>query len=487
MSKPVAIVWFRDDLRLADNSALAAAVENGLAVLPVFILDDANLRPPGGASRWWLQQSLKALDTQLKAIGGELYFFTGDSKLVLQGLIAEYSANALYFNRCYEPAGAALEHSVYQQLMASGDHDITVKRFAGSLLFDPDSVTKDDGTPYKVFTPFYKRCLQQVSPARQAKLPQSIVWTRARPASSSALSGLGLQPTIDWYAGLQASWHPGEEGAFLHLRRFTETALEHYHEQRDLPGVEGTSQLSPHLHFGEISPRVVWHEVELAAAANPALATGASAYLRELVWRDFCYYLLHHWPELTHSPFKAEFSDFPWQRNEQLLKAWQRGQTGYPLVDAGMRQLWETGWMHNRVRMVAASFLVKHLLQHWKDGERWFWDTLVDADLANNVSGWQWVAGCGADAAPYFRIFNPILQSEKFDRDGDYIRRFVPELAKLPTRYLHEPAKAPEAALRDAGVTLGLDYPLPIVEHQFARERALQALKSMPRQQQRGS
>ena len=351
----------------------------------------------------------------------------------------------------------------------------SLRRFGGALLFEPGDIRTGDGGPYKVFTPFYKACLKAGISRAPKPAPGKI------PAPDAGLDGDGLEalnllPTApDWSGGLAEVWRPGEAGAQAQLDRFLDAAAASYKADRDRPDLAGTSRLSPHLHFGEIGPRAVWARAEASIARNGALEGGVRAFQRELVWREFSAHLLFHFPDIPERPWRENFARFPWREDEAALQAWQRGRTGYPIVDAGMRELWETGWMHNRVRMVAASFLVKHLLLSWQAGEAWFWDTLVDADLANNAASWQWVAGSGADAAPFFRIFNPMTQGRKFDPDGDYVRRWVPELGDLPARHIHEPWSAPPDVLEAAGVDPGRTYPRPIVDHKGARERALAA------------
>lgn len=479
----IALVWFRQDLRVSDNSALNAAIESGLPLLPLYIFDQQNVRALGGASQWWLHESLKALHTELETLGTKLHIVAGSTQQVFDRVVANVSVKEVFANRCYEADAAELEQTIYGSLSAK---DIHMRRYSGALLFEPEQIHKDDGLPYKVFTPFYKRSLSRLSPGRELTAPPPLSDRQKQSpcvdcSDTVTLESLELLPTQpDWSTGLRATWTPGEQGAEEQLDVFIHNALHNYKLGRDIPADDGTSMLSPHLHFGEITPRSIWHKVEQAMAVDRKNREGGIAYLRELVWRDFAYYLLHHWPTMVSEPFRPDFKHFPWADNAQHLKAWQRGQTGYPLVDAGMRQLWQTGWMHNRVRMVVASFLVKHLLQHWKQGEEWFWDTLVDADLASNTASWQWAAGSGADAAPYFRIFNPTLQSTRFDKQGDYIRLYVPELAALPAKYIHEPHKAPDKVLKEAGVRLGENYPLPMVDHREARERALASFRSMP-------
>ena len=474
MSHSPSIVWFRHDLRLADNPALEAAIEEGRAVLPVFIWEPDEEYPwePGAASRWWLHHSLKALDARLAESGSRLILRTGPTLGTLRSLIKETGAEAVYWNRRYEPRVLERDRGIEDGLRESGIH---AESFNGSLLFEPGEIRTKQNNVYRVFTPYWKACRKR-DIALPTPAPKAITspkkWPKSRP-----LDDLGLLPTIDWAAGMGKAWTPGEAGALTRFGAFIDEHITGYVEGRNRPDQAGTSSLSPHLHFGEISPRILWHRI-LAGAEIDDLSSGAETYLKEIAWREFGHQLLHHFPKTTDEPLRGEFAAFPWRKDPKALRAWQRGRTGYPIVDAGMRQLWATGWMHNRVRMIVASFLVKHLLLPWQDGARWFWDTLVDADLANNTLGWQWSAGCGADAAPYFRVFNPILQGEKYDPNGEYVRRWVPELAKVPDRYLHKPWEAPAKMLGDSGITLGTTYPRPIVEHSAARERALEAFYS---------
>ncbi|GAB3276324.1 cryptochrome/photolyase family protein [Parahaliea aestuarii] len=473
------ILWFRQDLRINDHPALQAAAAAGGPVLPLYILDDDSPGRwrAGGASRWWLHHSLAELATTLKSkYRLPLVLRRGEPRQILADLCRESGASRVFCSRQYEPWAASLEEQLHQSL---GEMGITLRRFAGSLLFEPGSVLTGAGTPFKVFTPFWKACRSAPEPRWPLSPPDTLPAPAQLPASDS-LADWQLTPRKpDWARGWDERWQPGSEGAAAALAAFLGDRLGSYSHDRDVPALRGTSGLSPHLHFGEISPRTVWHAASQQARGNPALTEELSRFLGELGWREFSYHLLHHFPGLPDEPFREAFRAFPWQRNDSLLKAWQAGQTGYPLVDAGMRELWQTGYMHNRVRMVAASFLTKHLLQPWQDGEAWFWDTLVDADLANNAASWQWVAGCGADAAPYFRIFNPSAQGGKFDPDGEYVRHWVPELARLPARYVHCPVEAPPAALEEAGIVLGRDYPLPLVDHRLARERALESYRSL--------
>jgi deoxyribodipyrimidine photo-lyase len=477
MSAAPVILWYRDDFRLSDHAPLRAAVASGAPIIPLFVLDDETPGPwrLGGASRWWLHHSLAALAADLSARDGRLVIRRGNAFAVISQLARECQAQALYCHRGYTPAEADLERRLWREL---GD-SLEVRRFRGRLLLEPEQVKTGAGEPFKVFTPFWRACLSLPEPEAPAPAPERL--TPPPPEVTGLdLDDLALLPrTPDWAGGLRENWRPGEAGAWERLTAFLDAAVLGYAADRDLPGHPGTSRLSPHLHFGEISPRRVWHAVRGLQAGCAAATKGGDAFLREVGWREFCQHLLHHWPRLPTEPFNSRFAHFPWREDEAALGAWRRGQTGYPLVDAGMRELWHTGWMHNRVRMVVASFLVKHLLVPWQRGQDWFWDTLVDADLANNAGSWQWVAGCGADAAPYFRIFNPVLQGQKFDARGDYVRRWVPELRRLPDQALHAPFAAGKASLAAAGVRLGVDYPAPLVEHDFARQRALAALATI--------
>jgi deoxyribodipyrimidine photo-lyase len=467
---PPTVVWLRQDLRLADNPALTAAAATGAPVLPVFILEDDLPWSGGAASRWWLHHSLDRLAADLQARGLPLILRRGPAAETLPALVRQSRAKTVHWNRRYEPSSAAADSRLTAALAQAG---VTVQTHAAALLCEPQALTTGQGGPYQVFTPYSRKFLGAVKVPPPLPSPESA----ARPASLPGtldLAELQLLPRVDWAAGLRDAWNPGEGGASALLDRFLAGPLTGYGRQRDLPAIDGTSRLSPHLHWGEISPRQVWHGV-LRRGGGPD-----DPFLRQIVWREFAHHLLHHFPHTTDAPLREKFAAFPWDGDPGLLPAWQQGRTGYPLVDAGMRQLWHTGWMHNRVRMVVASFLVKHLLLPWQEGARWFRDTLVDADLASNTFGWQWAAGCGADAAPYFRIFNPTAQGKRYDVQGDYIRRWVPELAKLPARLIHEPWTAPPSVLKHLGLRLGKDYPRPIIEHGFARRRALDSLKRMP-------
>jgi len=471
--RPPIIVWYRDDLRLSDHPALDAAAKAGAPVISLHVLDEASpgLRPPGAAARWWLAQSLRALGASLAAKGAALVLRRGPAAEVIAEVAREAQAGAVYWNDIAQAPHRAVAKQVETALAKLG---LDSKSFPGDLLVAPAGIRNKEGRGLRVFTPFWRRVLSMGDPPSPLPAPKTL-----RPAGnvcSDALESLALEPQLpDWAGGLRETWAPGEKAAQARLNAFLADGVKGYSEKRDRPDRDGTSLLSPHLRFGEISPRQVWHATRFAAAGHRGLSVDIEKFLSELGWREFCRHLLFDHPDLAEQNLQTSFDAFPWRRDAKALKAWQRGQTGYPIVDAGMRQLWHSGVMHNRVRMVVASFLVKHLLIDWREGERWFWDTLVDADAGSNPANWQWVAGCGADAAPYFRVFNPVLQGEKFDPDGAYVRRWVPELARLPADLIHEPWRAAPIELRSAGVELGRDYPEPIVDHKRGRERALAA------------
>lgn len=468
------IVLFHRNLRLKDNAALARAATTGCTVLPVYIQDEKLGRPLGRASRWWLHHSLAQLDRSLQGIGSRLILQRGTTLDCLKSLVARTGASQIFLQHGYD-AGVQLFEKNLRSWAARADVEVHLS--SGQVLFPPEDISTRQGKPYTVFTPYWRECLTQAAPELPVAAPTELT-PHSHLSCSLALAELDLLPKgVDWTAGLAASFTPGEDAAHQQLMAFTSTGLPGYKTQRDHAGMaQATSRLSPHLRFGEISPRHVWHHVHQAMNTNPAFKTDGDYFLREVGWRDFSYHLLHHFPSLPHAPLRPAFASFPWHDDASAsLAAWQRGLTGFPIVDAGMRQLWQTGWMHNRVRMIAASFLVKELLTHWRQGEAWFWDTLVDADPASNTAGWQWVAGCGADAAPYFRIFNPVLQGEKFDPDGAYVRAYAPELGALPKKFIHCPWDAPDDVLKKAGVHLGETYPRPIIDRKFARARALDA------------
>jgi deoxyribodipyrimidine photo-lyase len=472
LNRPV-VYWFRQDLRIEDLPGLAAAAATGARLTCCYILDD--LSPgqwaPGGASRWWLHHSLAALAQALQRRGGNLMLLRGPARERLPALASAMDASAVYCSRVYEPWAEELERALHEALQRQG---CAFMRHPGALLFQPEQVKTRAGEPFRVFTPFWRTCRALPQPGTPLAAPGlQFAPPAAGGVSLDALQLLPRRP--DWASHWPGLWQPGADGARNALERFLAGPIADYEEGRNHPGRRATSRLSPHLHFGELSPRQLWHALLARCSGEPQLARQQEKFLSELGWREFSHHLLHHFPQITSAPFKPAFDAFPWLGRDDQLRAWQRGQTGYPIVDAGMRELWHTGYMHNRVRMITASFLTKHLLLPWQAGQRWFHDTLVDADLANNSCGWQWVAGSGADAAPYFRIFNPALQGAKFDAAGDYVRTWVPELAQLPDRHLHQPQAAPAGVLRGAGVRLGETYPHPVVDHMRAREAALAA------------
>ncbi|MBR0801671.1 deoxyribodipyrimidine photo-lyase [Bradyrhizobium jicamae] len=471
------IVWFRDDLRLSDHPALHEAASSGARVVCLYVLDEQSraLKPPaarplGGAARWWLAQSLRALGDSLTAIDGTLVLRKGAAADVVAGLAREVNARAVFWNDIAQAPHQAVAGDLEAALARDG---IASQIFSGDLLVEPSAIRNKENRGLRVFTPFWRRVLGLGDPPRPLPAPKKLSSIASIPSES--LDDWDLEPTRpDWAGGLRESWTPGEAAAQARLKTFLDD-IGGYADDRDRPDRDGTSRLSPHVRFGEISPRQVWHAAHFAAAQHPRLAGDIDKFLSELGWREFCRHLLFDVPDMAERNLQQQFDAFPWKRDVRALKAWQRGHTGYPIVDAGMRELWHSGVMHNRVRMVVASFLVKHLLIDWRAGEQWFWDTLVDADAGSNPANWQWVAGSGADAAPYFRVFNPILQGEKFDPDGAYVRRWVPELARLPDDLIHQPWTATPIELAGAGIELGKTYPQPIVEHKQGRERALAA------------
>jgi deoxyribodipyrimidine photo-lyase len=459
-----AIIWFRRDFRLHDNPALVAAMADADQVIPVYLHAPDEEAPwvPGEASNWWQHHSLKALGDDIAQRGGQLVIRKStDSLAALRALIAETGADSLHWNRLYEPAIRARDEAIKRELKADG---VTVKSHNSALLFEPWTLQTQSNQPYRVFSPFWRNGEPQLRHARNPTAIPSGGWG-GKGMDSLPLAALKLLPTIAWDGGFKTTWTPGEAGALAQLDAFAEGPVNRYHDRRDLPAVPGTSALSPHLHFGEISPQ----QALAALKSRGAVSAQAQHFIRELGWREFAHHLLYHYPETPHQAlYQDKFARFPWRKPDDYaddLRAWQQGKTGIPIVDAGMRQLWATGWMHNRVRMIVASLLTKHLLIPWQEGARWFWDTLVDASLASNTLGWQWASGCGADAAPYFRVFNPQLQSEKFDTEGEYLQRWVPEIRDLPLKAQHAPwtAAAPPS-----------NY-APIVDLKAGRERALAA------------
>ncbi|MDZ7601842.1 MAG: deoxyribodipyrimidine photo-lyase [Hoeflea sp.] len=471
-----AIVWFRNDLRVSDNAALMAASRHG-AVLPVFIREtNSPARPLGAARTWWLHHSLERLAEKLESLGAPLLLLSGDPARIIPDLVQATGAAAVYWNRRYDPRHQAADTALKAQLQADG---LSAESFAGQLLHEPMRLKTGGGTYYKVYSPFWRAMEPDIEKRPPLPAPDALPPLPAKLyIASEALAGWGLLPVApNWSGGMNEAWTPGEDGARARLVDFLENRMQGYAERRDIPGVDATSGLSPHLASGEITPAQIIEAMSMAD--TDASSSDLSKFRKEVGWREFSWHLLANDPGLPDRNHNSRFDAFPWIRNENALQAWQKGLTGYPIVDAGMRELWRTGWMHNRVRMVVASFLTKHLMIDWREGEAWFWDTLVDADPASNAASWQWVAGSGADAAPYFRIFNPVLQGEKFDPDGAYVRENLPELAEMPSKYIHRPWEAPDSVLLAAGVRLGKNYPEPIIDHQAARQRALAAYQQI--------
>ncbi|TVR07897.1 MAG: deoxyribodipyrimidine photo-lyase [Salinarimonadaceae bacterium] len=482
MSRP-ALVWFREDFRIGDNPALTAAIESGRSVFCVYVHDalSPEIRAPGGASRWWLHGSLDALRASLRAIGGDLLLFRGRSRDVIPRIVEAAGCAAVFWNRRYGPE-RAIDVDVKAGLKRSG---VSASSFSSRLVVEPGDVRTQAGGSFKVFTPFHKASLTRDPPPPPLPAPDSIVAATIPAelaARTVALEDLDLEPRRpDWAGGLRESWERGETGARKRLSSFLENGFAGYAGDRNRPDLDMTSRLSPHLRFGELSARSVVHAARFAleASGGSIAREDYDVFRAEIGWRDFSYLLLFENDNLASGNLQKNFDAFPWREDEAAVDAWRKGRTGYPIVDAGMRQLWRTGFMHNRVRMIVASFLIKHLLIDWRVGEEWFWDTLVDADAANNPASWQWVAGSGADAAPYYRIFNPVTQGERFDPNGDYVRAWVPELAGMPSRMIHRPWEAAPSVLHSARVQLGESYPKPIVVHEVARKRALSAFESI--------
>ena len=485
-SSPPVLVWFRQDLRLADNPALNAGLASGVPLALVYVLEEGDANPwgLGSASRWWLHGSLAALSADIAARGGRLILRRGPAEAVIPARAEEIGAVGVHWNRRYEPAGMAIDAKIKAALKAKG---VAAESHKGTLLFEPFELKTGSGGPFKVYTPFSKAARAKgvdgtlsEAPARLPASPQ---------AASDKLEDWGLLPTKpDWAGGLRQAWIPGEAEAQKRLAAFASHEIKGYGANRNRMDLDATSRLSPRLHWGEISPLRVWRAAEEALAAHPDWADDIKILTNELLWREFSHHLLFTFPALPEQNWKDAFAAFPWVGSDAPeAEAWRRGRTGYPIVDAAMRQLWSEGYVHNRARMIAASFLIKHLLVDWRVGEAWYWDTLVDADLANNAASWQWVAGSGADAAPFFRIFNPVTQGEDYDPDGAYVRRWVPELGNLPNAFIHKPWTAPYEVLNRAGVRLGQTYPQPIVDHAQARARALAAYETVKLQRPDGT
>ena len=467
--KNINVMWFRQDLRLADNPALTNALEDG-KTLAIFIFDNVNSKEHvnGAASKWWLHHSLIKLN---KSLQNKLCLFRGNPIDILDEINKQFEISNIFWSRCYEPWRIKRDKKIKKHF---NDQNVNVNTFNGSLLWEPWNIAKKDGTPYKVFTPYYRKgCLNSDKPRVPLPAP-NLTNLISIDNHDLKIEDLELLPKHNWYNKMTSLWSPGEEGALSKIDEFISNGLNNYKEGRNFPSNKNVSQLSPHLHFGEVSPNQVWYRAK-TKEGKLGIKKDLDHFLSELGWREFSFNLLYHFPFLPKENLQKKFDNFPWDNDRDKLKKWQKGLTGYPIVDAGMQELWQTGYMHNRLRMVVGSFLVKNLLLHWHHGERWFWDCLIDADLASNSAGWQWIAGSGADAAPYFRIFNPITQGQKFDPDGKYTRKYLPVLNDMPDKFLFNPWEAPEDVLRSAGVKLGENYPLPIVEIGSSRQKALEA------------
>ena len=475
MNDNINIYWIRQDLRLMDNPALTAAVNNG-PIIPIYILDEESPKEHklGQSSRLWLHHSLIQLN---RKFDNKLLIAKGNPEDILINICDLEGVNNIFWNRDYEPWSIIRDKQIKQNL---SEKNIQVSTFNSSLLWEPWDVKKNDNTPYRVFTPYFRRgCLNAKTPRRPIHKPDNIIYHPINCFKPIQINDLNLQSDYKWKDNIIAQWSIGEDAAQKRLNEFVDNELDGYKEGRNFPTKKNVSRLSPYLHWGEISPNTVWYKVKDKNDLEVKNHQDTDHFLSEMGWREFSHSLLYYFPELPKKNLQKKFDKFSWNIDETKLKAWQRGKTGYPIVDAGMRELWLTGYMHNRLRMIVGSFLVKNLLLHWNEGEKWFWDCLVDADLANNSAGWQWIAGCGADAAPYFRIFNPITQGLKFDPNGEYVRKYIPEISKLPNKYLFNPWEAPYEELERANVTLGDTYPKPIVDLKISRQDALSAFAQL--------
>ncbi|WP_366524226.1 deoxyribodipyrimidine photo-lyase [Henriciella sp.] len=477
-TKPT-LVWLRNDLRLDDHPAIAAADKRSGGVICVYILEETqSLRKRGGASFWWLDKSLKALRSDISELGGKLVCRRGDPETIIPALVKETDAGAVYWGRRYGKAEREIDSRIKSDLKES---DVEAESFNTSLLTEPWEIKTQSGGYYKVFTPYWRAVRSVYEAPAPCARPTSL---QGQGVEGERIEDWGLHPSKpDWSTGFDRMWTPGEAGAKERLESFLDEGLRAYDNMRNRPDRDGTSGLSPHLHNGEISPAQIWRAVKSKLDHGFKQDASAWSFLSEIAWREFSYVLLYYNPEMGWENYDRKFDAMPWKKDTSALETWQKGLTGYPIVDAGMRQLWETGWMHNRVRMIVASFLTKHLMVHWRDGEDWFWDTLVDADPASNAAGWQWTAGSGADASPYFRVFNPITQGEKFDESGAYVRRWCPELADLPDKVLHSPWTASKEVLEKANIKLGKTYPHPMIDHSEGRARALEAWEKLKTKQ----
>jgi deoxyribodipyrimidine photo-lyase len=469
------IILFNSDLRTTDNPAFFHALKNSQKIIPIFILDEKNQRELGGAAKWFLHHALESLALELqKKYSLKLILKKGDSLKILAEIFEQEKIDALYFNQLCEPYAIKLLEDIKK---TATKNSIEVFTFKSQTLFNFDEIKTKAGGYFKVFTPFFNECKRSLNKIEKLlPAPQSLDSYDSN--SNIKNDNLDLLPKKDWAKNFSKFWIFDYKKIEKNLDNFLEKKVANYQENRNFPALDGNSKMSPYLTFGLISPKQIFFKIENYIAKN-GYSENVNQFLAELCWREFCHHLLFNFPQLPDKSFKKEFDKFPWIKDEISLKKWQKGQTGYPIVDAGMLELWATGTMHNRVRMVVASFLIKHLLIDWREGEKWFWHCLVDANLANNVANWQWVAGSGADAAPYFRIFNPTLQGERFDVDGEYVKKWLPQLSKLPKKFIHEPWKADSRTLEYCGLELGKNYPNRIVEHEKARDMAMMIYKSL--------
>ncbi len=472
--KAVQLVWFREDLRLFDNPALHFAAKTNKPLIGIYIFDNSLNRSMGHAQRWWLHHSLNELRERFKKLGSTLYLYRGNTLDIMEEILSSNPIEGLFYNNVFTVEQQSLADEASRLCLK---YKVKSQSFNHSILNEPNKVLNQKSEFYKVYTSFYKASIKVTDRKKPYPMPRTVIRKASLSKESDLLEDWAFTP--HWSLNFSKYWEPGELGAQKRMKIFFKNNLINYHDARDIPSVEATSKLSPHIHFGEVSVSQLFNKTEQFVAMHPEASKAGETWIKQLFWRDFSYYLLYHVKDLPNSNYRQSFNQFPWRKDKKHLQSWQKGQTGYPIVDAGMRELWHSGTMHNRVRMIVASFLTKHLLIHWKEGEAWFWDTLLDADLANNVASWQWVQGCGADAAPYFRIFNPTLQSQKFDPNGEYIAKWVPELSGLPSKHIHEPWSAPLEVLERANITLDQTYPRPIVDHKFARERALTLYKKL--------
>lgn len=475
METDLGVVWMRRSLRLADNPALLEATKNHKAVLCCFVLDPQDSWANGSAIRSWLDKSLRSLTQELVSKGSQLYIAQGNAVSEILRICEETKAKKLYVPKRYDSWGLFEEKKLQSKVSGL---DLQLELLQSYLLWEPLDVLTNMKTPYKVYTAFWNACLKVPPPAKPLPAPKTVHCPLTLFKASVEIDKLKLKPKINWDSVFFEEWEVGETAAHKNLSRLLKSTISSYEVNRNIPGIAGTSRLSPHLALGEISPRQIWWKV-LEKRGEKNLSFSELVYLKELVWREFSQHLIFHFPQLVSEPLRENFKRFPWKKDPEAFDKWKRGMTGFPIVDAGMRELWKTGWMHNRVRMIVASFLVKNMMVSWKEGADWFQDTLVDFDLANNVLGWQWVAGCGVDASPFFRIFNPILQGEKFDKDGAYVKKWCPELAELPSKWIHQPFSAPASVLAEYGLVLGKNYPLPMLKLPESRDLALKAFKKI--------